>query len=702
MSLLDKGTDKTIDKGTYKGILSKNITIDNKNIGDKYRFFKTAVIMLVLILIIVVVDSIIFLSMDTLANMSKNPATTASIFVGILVLFTFGWVLWYFFNNESFDTVTSYVNNSIDTLMKNPMEKTGGIGPSDTKKGNQQSNYILLVRYFVYFVGMCFTGLFVYTFVSAYGDIGSPFSYFPALIISLLTTLLVINLISFLFVGIPFDLDFQNIKKNIWSVLMAFYFIFVPILIYYDPWKVIRKNIGIIIAFTVLFVALVFPLIYSEFYTNSNFNNNMVVKVIQYSLYLICSFGVSGLIIYLIYALLTGVAGFLSTDFGIFSSLVNVLLIVAGLALLYKFLVNMKGLKESPPIVRLFVNLFLYIPCLFSVFVDLIVAVITPGKDRGYLFLSAIMIVLLLLMYLVPRWEKKFFLQNGKLLINEPISLNKESTLSSYHDLNNTQKKKLTSFMSKFSNSWEKIVDTTTTTYNPYVNLTGVESNYFPKFDRLEPQPSIWGNLNENLNKMFGSTDESCSPTATATATTTAPTFDETTDRYTYRYAISSWIFLEANPPNMKPAYNHYVSLLNYGNKPNLMYNASSNTVRLVVDYKNLGEKEEELKEKLNLDEEGRRIIFEKSGILLQKWNHFVLNSVGGTLDIFINGELVGTADKVVPYKSFDNLTSGSDDGMDGGICNIVYYTSPLTKDQINIIYWGSKNKVPPVFSINE
>ena len=82
---------------------------------------------------------------------------------------------------------------------------------------------------------------------------------------------------------------------------------------------------------------------------------------------------------------------------------------------------------------------------------------------------------------------------------------------------------------------------------------------------------------------------------------------------------------------------------------------------------------------------------------MLQKWNNIIINYSGGILDIFLNGELVKSSIGVVPYYTLDNLTIGEDNGIKGGICNVVYFNRALTGTNIYILYNMLKNKTLPV-----
>ena len=99
----------------------------------------------------------------------------------------------------------------------------------------------------------------------------------------------------------------------------------------------------------------------------------------------------------------------------------------------------------------------------------------------------------------------------------------------------------------------------------------------------------------------------------------------------------------------------------------------------------------------LDFDEEGNRILYIKHNVLLQKWNNIIINYNGGILDIFLNGELMKSDVGVVPYYTLDSLTIGKNGGINGGICNVVYFKKVLTALNIYLLYNMIKNKTPPV-----
>jgi hypothetical protein len=166
-------------------------------------------------------------------------------------------------------------------------------------------------------------------------------------------------------------------------------------------------------------------------------------------------------------------------------------------------------------------------------------------------------------------------------------------------------------------------------------------------------------------------------------------------DNLNYQYSISFWLFLDANAPNTNPTYSQYTSLLNYGGKPNVLYKADTNTLMITMDQKDLDKKSKN--KLLEFDDNGNRIVYINKNLLLQKWNNIIINFNGGTLDIFLNGELVKSSIEVIPYMKLDALTVGSDNGVNGGICNVVYFKKSLTITNIYNIYNNMKNKNPPV-----
>lgn len=162
---------------------------------------------------------------------------------------------------------------------------------------------------------------------------------------------------------------------------------------------------------------------------------------------------------------------------------------------------------------------------------------------------------------------------------------------------------------------------------------------------------------------------------------------------YDYNYAISFWVFLDAFPPSTNSAYNKYSSILNYGDKPQVLYNSSENTLLITMKH---DDKMQSMNKLIELDDKGNRILYKNSNMLLQKWNNIIINYNGGIMDIFLNGELVKSNNGVVPYYTLDKLTVGQNDGYIGGLCNLVYHKKTLTANNIYYIYNTLKNTTPP------
>ena len=152
-------------------------------------------------------------------------------------------------------------------------------------------------------------------------------------------------------------------------------------------------------------------------------------------------------------------------------------------------------------------------------------------------------------------------------------------------------------------------------------------------------------------------------------------------NNYKYNYAISAWIYINYQGPNTNPSYTEYTPLLSYGNKPDILYNGLKNTLKITMQQ----------------GQDGLKNVYKTTDIKMNRWNHFLLNYTGGTLDTFINGELHASEPGVVPYMEFDTLVGGSDNGIHGGICNVQYFNRYLQIDTIRSLYTSFKDKTPPI-----
>lgn len=150
---------------------------------------------------------------------------------------------------------------------------------------------------------------------------------------------------------------------------------------------------------------------------------------------------------------------------------------------------------------------------------------------------------------------------------------------------------------------------------------------------------------------------------------------------YNYHYGLSFWVYFDSS---IKSISNKNGIIMSYSDTPKLFYDYETKELKMSI--KNCENEEIICNE---------NVIYKTKDILFQRWNHFVLNYNYGTLDLFINNNLVLTEDKVSPYieNAFLSFGSNSEKLYNCGICNIKYYDVPLNLTNINDIY---KNKNTP------
>lgn len=140
---------------------------------------------------------------------------------------------------------------------------------------------------------------------------------------------------------------------------------------------------------------------------------------------------------------------------------------------------------------------------------------------------------------------------------------------------------------------------------------------------------------------------------------------------FNYGYGISFWFYINTQPPSTSNAYSRFTNILNYGGKPSIKYRADKNELLVTFQLK---------------DETTREIIMYNK-LKHQKWNHFVINYDHGTVDVFINDELVATEKGVAPYMEHDHVVAGEKKGINGGIKDVRYYPEPLELKTIKHLF---------------
>jgi hypothetical protein len=165
-------------------------------------------------------------------------------------------------------------------------------------------------------------------------------------------------------------------------------------------------------------------------------------------------------------------------------------------------------------------------------------------------------------------------------------------------------------------------------------------------------------------------------------------------------YSISLWFYIDAHSTSK----DEYKTILSYGNNPKIEYNILLNNIRVVVhEQPNYNEKiitnnnqdnQDTYKDK---DKYGNTIVFSTPLYKRQYWNNLVITLDKGVMDIFLNGKLSQTQHNILPEESYNSMYSGENNGIYGELCNVKYYTIPLTPTKIYRAYNILKNQSIPI-----
>jgi hypothetical protein len=176
------------------------------------------------------------------------------------------------------------------------------------------------------------------------------------------------------------------------------------------------------------------------------------------------------------------------------------------------------------------------------------------------------------------------------------------------------------------------------------------------------------------------------------------------TDLFTTNFGLSMWIYVNEKdigvnePDSKKPL--HEINIFKYGNtndgnlgKPSISYIGNSKWKFNFTVPSTLSDR----KPNPTLEYQDTYFILP---VASQKWNQIVFNYYDNKVDLWINGNLERNMDlhlNPIQQSQTDTITIGSKFDLMGAICNIQFYSKPMTSSQISQAYNLSYSQNPPV-----
>jgi len=341
----------------------------------------------------------------------------------------------------------------------------------------------------------------------------------------------------------------------------------------------------------------------------------------------------------------------------------------------------------------IFKNFVFFIPCLLVILTDEINNDIRLTPSSIYI-LFFILLLLVLSLFLLPMLFKfiRTFNKSDILQGSGPFYLNEEKTLGKYQNLNTHLSKpitvpnitveqhkkpneeKLDKIMDAFNmdkDEYKKQLNSFNTSISAGIN-TGNSSDT----RSIKDASANNSNIKTHSFTLFNDVNSAFNiKTTYSNSIVSKEKFP-----YNYTYSLSFYIYLNPQPQNTSLAYTKDTVLFNYGYKPVIYYNGSSQ--KIIVRSRTISNRGDQLD-----------TIYEMTNPKFQKWLFFVINYDNNVIDVFIDGKLVGSKENVSPYFKGDTITIGENDGIHGSIKEIYYYNKVRSPSTIELLYNLSKNK---------
>lgn len=292
--------------------------------------------------------------------------------------------------------------------------------------------------------------------------------------------------------------------------------------------------------------------------------------------------------------------------------------------------INLKSnnLNFFENIVKIIGEFIFLIPCLVIILIDVIKHEIKITTPTVWIILIA-EIIIICLYFLVPFLMTNLNSHDGQMLLEGPVFINRRRMIGTYQ---NVQKNDI--FRKK------------------------IEEHNFSLFKSR----TDYNTFDLSQNKF------------TDTAMPFNITVDLDIDRSTgqrfnfnYNYGVSLFVYLNPQPVNTSRAYVVDTEIFDYASKPKIVYNGLEQQLKFIcTDVNNL-----------------EKTIYETNDIKYQKWMHIVVNYRSGVVDIFIDGTLRATENNIQPFMEYSKIYVGSNEGIAGGIRNVMYFKEPLSLDKI-------------------